>query len=488
MRHKLITATSAIVLGMMTAAHAVEINKDGADAIRDNLNSLLPEDMAKSGAIAVNPAGTRYEIIYDLAKMLAKINKGDFAINGLTPLSMFATPQDSGLWNVEGDNSLNVSGHFGGPDQKRTEFTYSIASMVYSSVFDPAISYFRSGDFTAKDIKLTSKTDTEMVNASFGDMKYKLTSADSASAGRTDFQANGSFSAFAEQVSGKEMPPIQIAADSLDFDAKVNGLPAKALKDIVLFVLDHAEEKQLGKESEDKLKAMLGEAFPLISSLEETITLNNLAVTSAAGGGGARSFGYHVAVDGPSNATRLGVAINAADVTLDSPLVPAGYTAFLPQAVDVQFGIPGMDFAAFGDEFMKVDFTKPSGDSEAAGQRAAEKLFPGGNLKIDFPKISAKSSVYDIDISGEIVGRVDTQKDYKMKASILARDYDKTIAAIQELAKTNPDLSQASFGLLMVKGFAKTDPDGRQRWDIAVDGDGSINVNGQQIKGPDAPQ
>lgn len=38
-------------------------------------------------------------------------------------------------------------------------------------------------------------------------------------------------------------------------------------------------------------------------------------------------------------------------------------------------------------------------------------------------------------------GRVDTQKDYKVSASIVARDYDKTIAAGQELAKTNPDLT-----------------------------------------------
>ncbi len=174
---------------------------------------------------------------------------------------MFATPQDNGLWNVEGDNSLNVSGHFKGPDQKRTDFTYSIASMVYTSVFDPAISYFRSGDFSAKDIKVTTATDTEQVNASFGDMKYKLTSAVGASADRTDFAANGTLTAFAEQVSGKEMPPLQITADTIDFDAKVNSLPAKQLRDIVVFAVDHAEEKQMSKESEEKLKDMLARRF-----------------------------------------------------------------------------------------------------------------------------------------------------------------------------------------------------------------------------------
>ncbi len=36
----------------------------------------------------------------------------------------------------------------------------------------------------------------------------------------------------------------------------------------------------------------------------------------------------------------------------------------------------------------------------------------------------------------------------------------------------------------MVKGFAKTDPDGRQRWDVTVIPDGTVTVNGQQLKGP----
>jgi hypothetical protein len=40
---------------------------------------------------------------------------------------------------------------------------------------------------------------------------------------------------------------------------------------------------------------------------------------------------------------------------------------------------------------------------------------------------------------------------------------------------------------MMIKGFAKADPDGAQRWDVAVASDGSVSVNGQQIKGPDAP-
>ncbi|OWV90487.1 hypothetical protein ATY75_14875 [Rhizobium sp. N122] len=487
MRLKLVTATSLLALCLATAAQSVEINQDGANAVKDTLTKLLPEDMAKSGFISVNPAGTRYEIIYDLAKLLAKVDPAKFAINGLTPFSTFATPLDSGLWNIEGDNKLNVSGHFKGPDEKPTDFAYSIASLGYTGLFDPAISYLRSGTFTAKDIKVSSKSDTEEVHASIAGMDQKLSSTDSAGGnGRIDFAGSGSMSTFVEQVSGLQMPPIEIRADSIDFDAKVNGLPAKQIREIVLFVLDHLDEKELSPENSDKIKGMLKEAFPLLASFSETIGLNNLTVSSQMGNGGVKAFGYNLAVDGPSDAMRFGFGMNAQDISFDSPLMPANYSPFLPTSFELQLAMPNLDFATFGEALMAMDFNATK-EPEQSGDEMAKKLFRDGRLAVEFPKISAKSEVYDIDVTGKIEGRVDTEKDYSMEATIFARDLDKTIAAVQELAKTDPDLNQVSFGIMMVKGFAKTDADGRSRWDISISRDGAVAVNGQVVKGPDAP-
>ena len=486
MRLKLVTATSLLALGLFTTAQGVEINQDGANAVRDNLTKFLPEELAKSGLITVNPAGGRYEIIYDLAKLLAKVDPATFTITGLVPFSTFATPLDSGLWNIEGNNSLNVSGHFKGPEDKPTEFTYSISSLVYKGVFDPAISYLRSGTSTAKDIKVTSKSDMEDISASFAGMDYTLNSTDSAAGdGRIDFVASGSMSTFSERVSSQQMPPIDISADSLDFEGKVDKLPATKIRDIVMFVLDHADEKQISPDSTNKLKALLKETFPLFGSFSETIGVNNLAVTSQVGSGGAKAFGYNFAVDGPSDAVRFGFGMNADQISFDSPLVPAIYSTFVPASLDLQFAVPDMDFAAFSDEFMAMDFNTTT--PESSGEKAAEKLFRNGQITIDFPKISAKSDVYDIDMNGSIKGQVGSEKDYSMEATVFARDLDKTIAAVQELAKTDPDLNQVSFGIMMVKGFAKTDPDGRSRWDISISRDGSISVNGQVMKGADQP-
>jgi hypothetical protein len=487
MRLKLITTTSLVALSLFGAAQAADINQDGANKLRDSLTGILPNDVAKSGFLTVNPAGTRYEIIYDLSKLLSKFKPAEVVINGLTPFSVFATPLDSGLWNLEGNNSFNISGNFKGPDDKATDFTYSIASMVYNGVFDPAIAYLRSGDFKASDIRVTSKSDADQVDASFAGMNYRLDSTDSASGnGRLDFKANGSLSALSETVTSAQTPPVTIKADSIDFNADLASLPAKEIRDIVLFVIDHMDERNLSKENEETLKSLLKTSFPLFSSINETITANNLTVGTVAGSGGAKAFGYNFSVDGPADAVRFAFGMNAQDVTVDSPVMPASYRPFLPKSVDMQIAVPDMDFAAFSDEFMKVDLTGGSTNAEESGKQAAEKLFREGVVVVDLPKFTALSDVYDIDVTGKLQGRVDSQKDYSMQASVLARDLDKSIAAIQDLAKSDPNLQQVSFGMMMAKGFAKTDPDGRSRWDVSVAGDGSVAINGQQIKGPDA--
>ena len=484
MRLKLVTATSLLALCLFTTAESAEINQDGANAVKETLTKLLPEELAKSGLITVNPAGTRYEVIYDLAKLLAKADPATLTVKGLTPFSMFTTPLDSGLWNIEGDNNFNVSGHFKGPDQKPTDFTYSIASLVYTGVFDPAISYLRSGSFAAKDIKISSKSETEEVHASIASMDQKLSSADSAGGnGRVDFVGTGSMSAFVEQVSGLQMPPVEIRADSVDVEAKVNGLPAKQIREMVFFVLDHLDQDQLSPEESDKIKGIVKDAFPLLTSFSETIGVNNLTVSSEMGKGGAKAFGYNLAIDGPSDAVRFGFGFNAQEISLDTPLMPANYATFMPTDFDFQLALPNLDFASLGDALMTFDFNDKA--PEKTGEEMGKKLFRDGLLTVEFPKISAKSGVYDVDVTGKIEGRVDTEKDYSMEATILARDLDKTIAAVQELAKTDPDLNQVSFGIMMVKGFAKTDPDGRSRWDISIGRDGAISVNGQVVKEAD---
>jgi hypothetical protein len=483
MQLKTISATGVILLGLVSTAAAVDINQQGAKDIETNLSKLLPKDVAK-GFVTVNPAGTRYEIIYDFAKLLKKVDQASFSIKGLTPWSIFATPEESGLWTIEGNNSLDASGSFKAPGQPKTDFTYAIDSLVSNGVFDPAISYLKSGDFSSKAVRFSSKTEQEEVSAETGPSNYKLTSSDSELQGRTNFAGSGTISSFVEKVSGKEVPPVEIRADSVDFAAAVNGVSVNDFRDILAFLIAHSEDKKLRRAESEEIKGLLRKSFPLMTSLNETVTLNKVSISSVAGNGGADSVYYNIGMSGPTDSMRFDFGMAAKQINVNSALLPEVYAPFVPQELDVQLAFPELNLAAVGEELMKVDLSDEK-KSSAESDKAFEKLLSGGDMVMAFPKISAKSSVYDAEISGEVRGTPMSKSDYSLKASILARDFDKTITAIQDLAKSNPELNQVSFGLMMVKGFGKTDPDGRQRWDVSVARDGSVTVNDQVIKGAD---
>ncbi|WP_160008168.1 hypothetical protein [Rhizobium sp. 18055] len=481
MQFKMITAVSAIVLGLASTASAVDINQQGAKDIETNLSKLLPRKVGKS-FITVNPAGTRYEIVYDFAKLLQKVDPASFTINGLAPWSIFATPEESGLWTIEGTNSLDVSGSFTAAGQPKTDFSYAIDSLVSKGVFDPAISYLKSGDFSSKAVRFSSKTEQEEVSAETGPSNYKLTSSDSEMPGRTNFAGSGTIASFVEKISGKEVPPVEIRADSVDFAAAVNGVSVKNIRDIVAFLIEHSDQKRLRRAESKVFKEMVSKAFPLMTSLNETVTLNKVSVTSVAGNGGADTIDYTIGMSGPTDAMRFDVGMAAKQISFESALVPEMYAAFVPSEMQVQMAFPEINAAAFGDELMKIDLSDEKKKTDAETDKMFEKLISGG-MVVEFPKISARSSVYDVEVSGEVRGTPLSKTDYSMNASILVRDFDKTLTAIQELAKANPELNQVSFGLMMVKGFGKADPDGRQRWDVSVTRDGSVTVNGQVIKG-----
>ncbi|WP_181167096.1 hypothetical protein [Mesorhizobium sp. B2-8-3] len=78
----------------------------------------------------------------------------------------------------------------------------------------------------------------------------------------------------------------------------------------------------------------------------------------------------------------------------------------------------------------------------------------------------------------------------KPQASVIVdiAGYDKIVQAVQEGAETDPQAAQAFPGLLAIKGFAKTLPDGRFEWVVDAKADGSVIVNGAMLKPADAVQ
>ncbi|MGO4437890.1 hypothetical protein [Rhizobium sp. RAF56] len=490
MRPVVIVAAGLVAFGLSGGAKAAEVSEQGARELKAQLGQVLSDDLVKSGFVTVKPATNIYEVTFDLAKFFDKISSADFAVTGFKPLTMLVGPLEGGLWSIEGKTSLDISMRSKLGHHPEATADYSLASLLYSGVFDPAISYLRSADVNAKDVRFSSNAGPQKTVGTAAGMTYKMAAIDSTQPHRVDFHATGNIPSLKETVSTANSPDTEVTADSLDFTADAVGVPVHEVRDLIRFLVKHVKAKRLSKTGSDHFEGLVRAALPLFSSLKEELTAANLTVSV---GNSEKSLkanlgklGYSFGMTGLTKASRLDFGMHAEELTITEGVVPAAFTALIPSVMDVQFAVPDLNFADAIDALLEADLSKEMPLSKEESERIGRMIFPGGTLVVEVPKFVAKSAAYDLDVMGKLTTDVRRSDRHSLQATILARDYDKTIAFVQNAAKADASLNQVSFGMMMAKGFAKTDPDGRQRWEVAVADDGSVTVNGQVMKKADA--
>jgi len=479
---RILIATTVVAALFTHTAQAAEVNGEGARALKDNISRFLPDQVVSTAFLTVTPAGNRYEISYDFPRLLAAINSQDFSVSGLTPFTLLAAPLDNGQWTLSSEGNMNISVEGRMRDGRPASLTYSVTDAAFSGIFDPAISYLRSGEATSGPIRMVSKTGEEEVEASFAGMNYSQGAADNANAGATDFRGTGSFSRFYERVAAPRTPPVQLRAESLDFDVEVEGVVTEKVLDLAGRVLQLVKSEKPSEAEIAELKQLVRGAMPFFTALSEKITFNKFTVASQAGDFGVGKLDYTFSMTEPSDTTRIGLGARLEDISMPFGLLRDVYSRLVPELAEMEVGIPDLNFTRFADTLMEMDLTRPGPLPEAESERLGKAFINDGELAIDFPKIVARSSLYDLEASGRITGYPDQRSRYRLETSIMARDIDRLIQYFQGAAKVDPQFNQASFALMMAKGMAKTEPDGRLRWDVASEDGRTLSVNGQSLR------
>ncbi|MCO5154808.1 MULTISPECIES: hypothetical protein [unclassified Shinella] len=119
--------------------------------------------------------------------------------------------------------------------------------------------------------------------------------------------------------------------------------------------------------------------------------------------------------------------------------------------------------------------------TEAQNQEIGRIILPDGAMTMEFEDISAVSPIYDVHLAGKMLVYPEQQDRHSAEVTVTMRNFDKTIAYLQKNAATVPEFGQAAFGLLMMKGLARDAGGGAQAWDLTVDKDGKVLVNGQPL-------
>jgi len=476
MRLKIVTATSLFLLSAIGAVQGMEMRQKDADDFRGGLLSSFP-NLANSDFLTVKPAGDRLEVILDFNGFFDGLDPKTFRMAGFGPWSFFFTPQDNTTAKLSADNSVKASLRAKGVDGKIIEGDYSIGSfMLDGLIVLPGSTQIKT---LAKNIDFTSKLggDQSTFRADSID-STNLSGSSNEGKGRWDYDGSTFFSGVYQRSIQSEAPVFEVSADQINHEYHLANVPLKEVINLAsLFV-----SRGIGTVSDiEKLRAEMLRSFPLLSSLDERIYTDNLRVTSLIGNLSAKTLNGRVALQGEAAAMRLGMTVSGTDIKIDSATIPSGYGALLPTSLDMTLVLDGMDFVAAGKE-LAASSVWTQAQAEEMGRRFGAKLSREGTLPFVLKQLVMKSDFYDLVMFGSV--RENDEKKAQLKLWITARDFDKSIAAVQGLAKTRAELNEVSLAMLMVKGFAETDADGGAHWDVFFNEDGTLIVNGQQVQGP----
>lgn len=483
MRKTLLSTVASLAIILPIHAHAAQIDQAGADQIKEKLTYYLPKDIVDSGFLKVTPGANRYELSVDLQPFLKDIKPEMFTINGLKPFIHYLTPQDDGMWKVEVNDHFDVNGSFTA-EGKKQDFTYKIDSIVFDGMFDPSITYFTTGKYAVDKLAFNSIGGDASIAMTIDQMGADM-KGEKIAEGIVDLSGTMSMSNLRETVTEKAGSVFNISADSMTGSIEFKRLGVNAFRDLLVFGLDlvKAEAKQLDQAQADKLKTLIRANMPLTDKFDEQLEFKGVKVAAEGMDVSFESFTYGLGFTGLKKDASARFNMGLTKPVIPANLLPPGTEGAVPDSANFAVAISNLDLEGVMNYMLEhADFTKPEPLTPAQSDELGKIVLPDGKMHIDFTDVYAKSAVYDLSLAGQMqVNPNDSDKPI-VDVVIKAKDLDKTIKYLQDNAQKVPEFGQASFMVLMMKGFGKADADGTTVWNVKLDETGKVTINGQEMK------
>lgn len=465
-------------------AFGQSVDSQGAKQLSDDLSRYVGKQAIDKGILKVSVEGQAYKIVFDFKALAAtfpdqKLVKFDFA-----PYALLVKPRSDGSWDVSMDFSQSASFEFEGPEGKQTT-QFSIKDGKGSGVYDPALAAFTSGTSSMSGMTMSSVEAKQQMDMSAGAGSATL-SATKAGNGGVDFTMSQKIANFVETIKLNDPEkglnfPVTVKSPELSVEASGKGMQTKPLLDLLAFAVANEDEKTL-KANQAQLKSLLLAALPVWERIDGTYGFKDFAVEIPLGAFGATQLSTAFGSDGIAQSGKVNYGIKASGLSVPHQLLPSWSVALLPTDIDLNFGGANIDLDSMAKKAI-----------EAFDLNQDPPLSPefGDQLKADFlaktPKVvighsTVKNKDMEIALEGEMTS-FGQKPDANLTVDVAG--FDKIVAGLQEAAKSEPEVAQYVPVALVVKGFAKTLPDGRLEWVVNTKADGSVTVNGVMLKAAD---
>ncbi|HEY3720904.1 MAG TPA: hypothetical protein VGL41_12285 [Roseiarcus sp.] len=482
-RALLLASTTLAALTSGAAANDLPATPEGAAKITAFFQTYAGKAAAAPPGLVVTPEGTDYLVTADIGALTAPLKSAGLNYDSAV-FTFKVFEQDDAAWRVEQDNFPTYHVQMT-QNNVTSDVTVSVSGLKSVTLFDTALDWIRSGQYHIDNMTMRERLPGTDATAGGGPLDATMTTqASPDSAVSTTLRESFSALEMTLAVDPKATnppatdgaQPFNAAArfDSGTLDFKLDVKP-RPLLDLWAFIVAHPTRPELAAD-EAAFKTLLTAALADRTAFDEEFGLQKLSVQTPEGPftfDGAK-VGVSVAAAGP--ASRFEQHYAATGLALPPGLVPAQYQDLVPTSFDLGFKVTGFDLTAAGTE--AIADMHLAGDAPPIAKededKVSAKLQSAGPVIIDIPSSHILAPQLDVSFEGQVhyLGPKSTGT-----ITVHARNFDRTTAAA--LKAGGPEGEKKLVPLVaMVKGLAKTDPDGAMTWVCEIGDDRVMKVNG----------
>lgn len=478
-------------LAVTTApAPAQPVDDAGAARIVESLSRYVGRSAFEKRVLDVSVDGDAYRLTVDFDALAAMVPETAALSLDLDPFTVRMKPQADGTFAASGAIAPNGSLSFRTP---ATELSPSLSSRVewsleqsgFTGVFDPELATFSVAQGTYRGLQMVSADDNQRTDIASDSGTFETTAARSAGGG-VDYETLQTMVDVAETVTMRALPEgpqmsFSLTLPKLTAVTEAKGFQVWPLLDIAAFAVAHADKAAVAADQAE-LKRLILAALPFWDRISVGYDASDVTVETSVGRFGIASLAFALAIDGAADDGAVDYGFGFKGLSLPSGLAPAWSAPLLPTDVSLNFGVRNLN----SEEPIRllVDAFDPDRQPpipDAVGQDILAE-FLGDPPVFVMERSLIRNGGIEIAMTGEMPFSLGKPS---LTATIEMAGFETAASALQAAAAVDPGAQQAFPFVLAAQGLARKLEDGRLQWNVELNGDGSIVVNGARLKGPD---
>lgn len=462
-----------------SVAAAASVNETDAKAIEAKLLSLMAKDLADTGALSVKAVGDRYDVLFDLRKALEKaiapwtVKDANAVLHALQPVA-------AGQWEYSGKGEIRLATDFAAANQSRS-VTLNVGAFENRGIFDEKLRFIRNGEFKSSDLTLGMRSAQDSLKIAAKDYDVKLAFTEE-KAGLGDVSTDVAAREISETFGAFPNPETRLEGRALKGRYVFEDVDFKGIARLIDFWGGSAKGKTIEALSDAERAALSGiiaKHAPFIKRLGENTSIDDASVRWAGNALKIQKLSYRWAIDDLDGDAAVDLGAKLTNLTVDAEALPPALKKALPKEAGLGLRYSGFKVSAMWEALADPGMVR---DSLTTKDYYTKRILPSGTIKASFDGTYLRSDHYDFALSGAMELPLDNPgKPQKADLKLTARDFDKTIKFLQDLAKENPQFGQVSFTAMLMKGFGRIQADGSMLWHVETDANGALKVNGQPV-------